>query len=1366
MTVSNKIQKLTPEQRAVLRARLQKKYLEGGDSIPRRPDPTEWPLSFAQERLWFLDQLEPGPQYNDYTAWRFTGPLNVPVLERSLNEVVRRHEALRAIFPRVDGQPAQVVLPQMWVPVPVVDLSGLPDDGPEERRTATAERLGFEEVVRPFDLATGPLVRALALRMASGDHQLVLNMHHIVCDGWSAIILNREMGLSYDALSRDRSWRLPELPIQYADYAWWQRQWLRGSVLDKQLAWWKETLAGMAPLLELPTDRPRPKTRSGRGIRLYVLLPGRLAAGLQALAQREGATSFMAQLAAVAALLHRWSGQDDISIGTPTAGRNREELEGMIGFFVNTLVLRTGLAGDPSFREILRRVRETTVGAFAHQDVPFERLVEEVQPDRGLAYTPLFQVMFASQVGGQEAPPPVSREGETGQLGMAGLKISNRTAKFDLVFHFWDEPGGLGGWMELDADLFDVPTVLRMVRHLEVLLAGAIAAPDAPISRLPLLTPEERQQLVLEWNDTAVERPEETIPAMLAAQAERTPGALALVFGEERLTYAEVWRRATPLAGRLRELGVGPDVPVAISAERSMELLIAILAVLGVGGTVVPLDPAHPAERLELMLEDSGAAVLLRSKDLKDLNDLKDFKDEKLSGGLSFESLRSFGSFLLPDHLGYIIFTSGTTGRPKGIALSQRALVNMVRWHRAAYGGGRRVLGFSSFSFDVFFQELLTALASGGSLHLLSEEARRDAEAMARFIEEERIEEAVVAVVVLQQIAEAVEERPERLASLRWVTTVGEAMKITPAVVRLLEALPQARLRNFYGPAETHGITALTLDGPPSTWPAGPPIGRPIANTQTHLLDRFDQSGEPVPAIVPGDLHIGGSALARGYAGRPDLTAERFVPDPFAMAPGGRLYRTGDLARCRPDGVIEFLGRIDHQVKIRGIRIEPAEIEAALVRHPAVLEAVVLVHDEGGPVGKRLVAYFVSEGPPGGRPPTAEELRTFLAGSLPEVMLPALFVPLDALPLTPHGQVDRRILLGLGARLGEEAAPEDERTVVLPRDPMEEAVAAIWEEVLGVARPSVHDSFFALGGHSLLATQLVSRVRKTLGVELPLRDLFEGPTIAEMAARVRTLAASRTEEERAALVVVQPHGERPPLVLVHPVGGHVLCYAPLAEHLGPEQPLLAFESTGEETTIEAMAGRYLSELLSAGRPGGPHHLGGWSMGGLVAFEMARQLAARGSTLERVLLFDTTAPGQYGDLPAEPALLLGFAGDLLARLDLHLPAELAAAVRTVGLDRGLALLQAEARRHGLPLDVDEARRLFHVYRTNFAALPTYSGGPYAGRVILFRPEGATHDTTEVWRKLAPDLEVLTVPGDHHSMLRPPHVAVVAEALAPA
>jgi amino acid adenylation domain-containing protein len=772
-----------------------------------------------------------------------------------------------------------------------------------------------------------------------------------------------------------------------------------------------------------------------------------------------------------------------------------------------------------------------------------------------------------------------------------------------------------------------------------------------------------------------------------------------------------------------------------------MDLLIATLGVFAAGGAVVPLDPAHPQERLEYTLEDSGAVVALRDGDLEP----RQGRSTVARGGNPGRGL--------PDHLGYIIYTSGTTGRPKGIALTQRALVNMARWHIAEYGGGRRMLGFTSFSFDVFFQELLTTLASGGSFHLISEETRRDAEAMARVIEEERIEEALVAVVVLQQLAEAVEEQPERLASLRWVTTVGEALKITPAVVRLFEALPQVRLRNFYGPAETHGITAHTLSGPPASWPATAPIGRPIANTQIHILDR---NGELTPAIVPGDLHIGGIALARGYAGRPDLTAERFVPDPFSATPGGRLYRTGDLARWRPDGVIEFLGRLDHQVKIRGIRVEPAEIEAALVRHPVVREAVVLVQDEGGPTGKRLVAYLVTDGEaldPGA-------LRSFLARSLPEVMLPALYVPLDALPLTPHGKVDRRLL----ARLGAEAAPEAERQVVLPRDSMEESVSAIWEEVLGIEGPSVHDNFFSLGGHSLLATQLLSRVRKSLGAELPLRDLFEAPTIAEMAARVRELTAGMAVEKRTALVRVQPHGERPPLVLVHPVGGHVLCYAPLAEQLGPDQPLLAFESTGEETTIEAMAERYLAELQRV-QPAGPYHLGGWSMGGLIAFEMARKLTARGAIVDRVVLFDTTAPGRYGEPPEEPTLLLGFAGDLLARLDLGVPAELAAAVRTLGVDRGLALLQAEARRHGLPLDVDEARRLFHVFTTNFAALFPYTGGPYAGRVVLFRPEGATHDTAADWRALAPDLEILPMPGDHHSMLRTPHVAVVADALSP-
>ncbi|HJX29912.1 MAG TPA: condensation domain-containing protein, partial [Thermoanaerobaculia bacterium] len=561
MSVSDRITKLTPEQRAVLRARLQKKYMEGGDSIPLRPDPTVWPLSFSQERLWFLDQLEPGAQYNDYTAYRFTGPLNVPALERSLNEVVRRHEALRSIFPMVDGEPRQIALPEMWVPMPVVDVSGLP----EEMRTVAAEQLGGDEVRRPFDLATGPLVRALVLRTAPGDHRVVLNMHHIVCDGWSALIINRELALIYDSLSRGVSWYLPELPIQYADYAHWQRQWLRGAVLEKQVAWWKEQLDGAPPLLEMPSDRPRPRARSGRGTRLYLILPGRLASGLQTLAQREGATGFMAQLAVVAVLLHRWSGQDDLSIGTPTAGRNRVELEGMIGFFVNPLVLRMRLDGDPSFREVLRRVREATVGAFAHQDIPFERLVEEVQPDRDLSYTPLFQVMFASQVGGAEAAPEMSGEGSAAQLGMVGLPISNQTAKFDLVFHFWEEPGSLGGWMELDVDLYDTPTVLRLLGHLEVLLGGIVADPDAPVSTLPLLTEAERQQVVHEWNDWTIQRPEETIPEMILAQAARTPDALALVFGDERLSYAEAFRRASALADHLRDLGAGPDAPVGIS---------------------------------------------------------------------------------------------------------------------------------------------------------------------------------------------------------------------------------------------------------------------------------------------------------------------------------------------------------------------------------------------------------------------------------------------------------------------------------------------------------------------------------------------------------------------------------------------------------------------------------------------------------------------------------------------------------------------------------------------------------------------------------------------------------------------------------
>ncbi len=889
----------------------------------------------------------------------------------------------------------------------------------------------------------------------------------------------------------------------------------------------------------MPTDRPHPKVRSGRGARLYLLFPTRLAEGLQAIAQREGVTLFVAQLAVVKILLHRWSGQDDISVGTATAGRNRIELESLIGFFVNTLVLRTGLSGEPTFRELLGRVREATLGAFAHQDIPFERLVEELHPHRDLTHTPLFQVMFAAQVTDSSGPSAGSEA--AGDLSLRGLEISNQTAKFDLVFHLVDDPGGLGGWVELDTDIYEPATILRMIGHLEVLFGSAIAEPDVPIWRLPLLTAAEEAA-----GAPRVERhrgyprraDRETAFAMFAAQAERTPEALALVFGDERLTYAETRRRTSALAGRLRELGVGPDSPVAICAERSMELLIAMLAVLEAGGAYVPLDPAHPAERLEYMLADSGARVLMSSppNPLSHLPpSLSPGEGERRwseGGEPGHKALDAFplsrrgvegrwergtgGEVLpLPDHPGYIIYTSGTTGRPKGIALTQRALVNMVRWHIGAYGGGRRVLGFSSFSFDVFFQELLTALASGGSLHLLTESARRDAEAMARYIEEEKIEEMVLAVVVLQQLAEVCEGREERLASLRWVTTVGEAMKITPAVARLFERLPACRLRNFYGPAETHGITAHMLAGPPGTWPAGPPIGRPIANARQYILDR---NGAPVPAVVPGELFLGGVSLARGYTGKPDLTAERFVPNPFSEQPGERLYKTGDLARWQPDGVIDFLGRIDHQVKIRGIRVEPAEIEAALSRHPDVREAVVLVQDEGGVTGKRLVAYFAAESDP----PPPEALRAFLGRSLPEVMIPSLFVPLPALPLTPHGKVDRRVL----ARMGSEAAIqlEAERPFEPPRDPVEQELAGIWGQVLAAERVGRHDSFFALGGHSLLATQLLARVTRAFGVELPLRDLFERPTVAELADRIRS---ARTVLAGPAPPPITPRPERP-----------------------------------------------------------------------------------------------------------------------------------------------------------------------------------------------------------------------------------------------
>jgi amino acid adenylation domain-containing protein len=1362
--LARRLESLSPKQRRLLELRMaRERGPEPAPGIPALPrDGRPFPLSFAQQRLWFLDQLEPGSSwYNMPIPLRLEGRLDVAALTSALAELEHRHEAWRTTFaPAEDGSEetaVQIVGPPTGLPLRRVDLRALP----EERREAELMRLAYLEARRPFDLARGPLARAVLFSRAEDDHALLLSLHHVVCDGWSLGVLVREMGALYDAFRNGRPSPLPPLPLQYADFAAWQRQVLSGPALDKLLAYWKQQLVGLPPLLELPADRPRPAVQTFRGATLPVALPAGTTAAVQALSRRCGATPFMTLLAAFLAFLHRYTRQADLAVGSPIANRSRAEIEGLIGFFVNTLVLRTDAGGDPTFAELLARVRAVASGAYAHQDLPFETLVDAVAPERQLSHNPLFQVMFLLQ----NAPMP--------ELAVAGLTLSplpmrGGSSKFDLSLHFWEGTPEITGYFEYNLDLFDAATIARMADHLVRLIEGALADPDRRISALPLISPAERRQVLQDWNDTLGDYPREAcLHHLFAAQAERTPDALAVIDAVrgERLTYRELGRLADRLARRLRSLGVGPDVPVAICLRRSPAMTVAVLATLAAGGAYVPIDPTYPRERLEMMLAIAKPRVLLTETGLREALPAGEFPvlcldvEEEEAGDA--DDLRAVP--VSPDNLAYVIFTSGSTGVPKGVAMPHRPLVNLMAWQleSSTLGAGAKTLQFASLSFDVSCQELFSTWAAGGTLVLISEELRLDAAALLDVLRGLAVERLFMPFVALQQLAEIAAEREDFPEALREVVTAGEQLQITQAVAALFTRLPEARLFNQYGPSETHVATAYTLPGAASGWPALPSIGVPVANTRILLLDA---ALGPVPVGVPGELYIGGDCLARGYLARPDLTAERFVPDLFGSG-GERLYRTGDLARWRPDGTLDFLGRTDQQLKIRGFRVEPGEIEAALAAHPAVREAAVVAREDLGGA-RRLAAYVVAQGvdeSAASLQVSPSALRSWVRERLPDYMVPSVFQFLEALPLTPSGKVNRRALPALQA-----SAAGEEEGAVPPRTPLEEDLAAIWRGLLGIERVGVHDSFFELGGHSLLAVRLLARVRRQLGKDLPLASLFASPTIGHLAALIER--EDSVSSARAPLVELQKGGgTKRPLFLVHPVGGSVFCYLQLARALGADQPVYGLQypdddSAAAPASLEELAGRYLNELRAV-QPAGPYRLGGWSMGGVVAFEMARQLAANGEEVEQLAVLDVPAPGR-GATADDQTVLAWFARDLAGLLAKPLPADLG----EVPPGAPLPEVFAWAQRAGLlpdDLDFATALRRFEIFKTNLRLVESYAAQPYPGRLHLFRAADSHFqdpgDSTLGWGSLAAGVDLRQLPGDHWAIVRPPVVEEVAAAL---
>ena len=1066
------------------------------------------PTSFAQQRLWFLEQLDPGKSvYTILYAVRFESRIDLRALTLSVNEIVRRHESLRTRFATVDGQPMQVIDRESNFALQVADLSGLPKSEQDRAIRREAEREGTE----PFDLSAGPLFRARLLLLGAEHSVLLITVHHIVIDGWSVGVVFQELAALYEAFSNHRQSPLPEPEVQYADYSVWQRDSLQAGALEDQVAFWKTLLAGAPAALDMATDRQRPAVQSFEGARRYGELPAALTDRLRAFSRRERATLFMTLLAAFDVLLWRYSGQEDIVVGTPLAGRVRSELEGIVGLFANTLPIRTDLTGNPGFRELLRRVREVALDVYAHQDVPLDRLVEKLRPERSLSHAPLFQVVFALE----NTPQPLNLPG----LSMTWIEVDRGTARADLSLFASDKGAGVTCMWEYSTDLFDHDTIERMMLNYQAVLESVLDNPDVPIGSLSTCAAAERRRLVVEWNALRTEpAPAGCMQEVFEDQAERMPDAFAVVCGTERLTYRRLNARANQLAHYLRARGVRPETRVGVCLERSAAMIVSLLAVLKAGGSYVPLDPGYPADRLAFMLRDSRVSVLITERRCLDAlppqvaHTIYIDDDAAIAG----ESTANLSSGVTPDNLAYVIYTSGSTGRPKGVEVTHGSVVHLFTATREPLGfrDGDVWTVVHSSGFDLSVWEIWGSLLQGGTLVVVPLPVVQSPADLFAVVRRE-------AVTILSQTPSALRAllaaRQQALASdsrdwsVRLIVCGGDALDADLAADLKRLDTP---VWNFYGPTEaTVWATCGPIDAAESDLPSS--IGRPIADIEVYLLDDRHQL---VPIGVPGELLIGGVALARGYLDRPELTAERFIPHPFSERPGARLYRTGDLGRYRAGGNLEFLGRLDHQVKLRGFRIELGEIETLLSQHQDVAQAVVLVRGNRSDT-RKLVAYIV----PQGRTPNLDDLRRLLRQSLPDYMVPSAFVMLDTMPLTPNRKVDRTALPAPDA-----SAASPTGLAEAPRNLVEDMLAQIWAKVLGCDVVGVHDNFFAIGGHSLLAAQVISRVRDGFDVELPLRAMFESPTVAGLSEILSRIIA-RQEGLHAAPLVPVSRAERLPL---------------------------------------------------------------------------------------------------------------------------------------------------------------------------------------------------------------------------------------------
>ncbi|MEV4892005.1 amino acid adenylation domain-containing protein [Nonomuraea sp. NPDC055795] len=1335
--LSERLAKLTPEQRSLLDARL--KGLNAAPPelrrVPKRTRRDRVRLTVDQERIWLIHQFDPAdPVYNVHFGIRLRGALDVRAMERAVNAFVERHEAMRTTFETEDLRPVMVLHDAMPITVRHEDLR----DVARERREAEMLRVANDEVSRPFDLAKGPLLRITLIRLADREHVMVINVDHLVWDRGVTGIFEAEVAELYTAFVTGRAPELAELPIQYADYAAWQPLWLREEVSRRHLPYWKKTLEGAPMALELPADRPRPPVQTFNGARYQFRMTRELTLAIKELARREDVTVNVALLAAWQLLLHRYTGQGDIVLGTTSSTRSRPETEPVVGYFLTMLPLRTHVGGEMTFRELLRATRATMVGAFEHHDTPFGTLLDELDVPRDPSRNPLYQVSFIFVDFNED---PVRMAG----LGVGPVTFDNHSAKDDCMLCIWDEEAladHFFGLFEYNTDLFDEATLARMWRHLERVLEQVVADPGARVGELSLTAPDEVATLVSDWNRTHAERePGVCLEELVRRQARATPDAVAVSCGPDRLTYAQLVDRAARLAGELRGRGVRCEDVVGVCAERSCELVAGLLGVLMSGAAYLPMDPDFPPGRLAAMAADAGARIVLTQSRLLDRLDAAQGERVLLDrepAGPPYPGEPELDG----ERLAYVIYTSGSTGRPKGVEITHRSLVNLLEAmaDEVGLGHGDVLAAVTSISFDIAGLELYAPLIRGARVVLVPRERAADARGLAALLG------ACGATVV-----QATPATWHLLTEAGWrndgglrVITGGEALP--PALARELAGRPGLTW-NVYGPTETTiWSTARRMD----SGSEAVSIGRPLANTQVYVLDELLR---PVPVGMPGELVIGGAGLARGYRGHPALTSERFVPDHLGGEPGARLYRTGDQVRYRPDGNLVFLGRDDGQVKLRGFRIELGEIESRLAACPGVGRAVALVREDR-PGDRRLVAYHTGERVP------PEQLREHMGAFLPDYMIPSAFVRLDAFPLNTSGKLDRRALPAPSHRPGGD--------YVAPRDPVELEVAKIWEDVLGARPVGLHDRFFDLGGHSLLVLRLMAEIERRFGRELPMAAIFQGATVERFA---RVLRDGYRQEEREHLVELRP-GTGRPLFFAHPAGSEVVCYMPFAKLLKPDdRPLFAIASPPVRdgafpyASFEERAAAYAA-LIRAKQPEGPYDLTGWCYGGINGFAIARELERQGQHVS-LLLLDAYGPEEIpqGEDPGRAAIVEGLA----LNLEWDRAAELKPLDELSAMsDEDHLTYLVELARGGDYLPPDSGREqvntFLELWTANLRLMWRYRPTPMRGTLTLIRAAEEEPSLFDTWRPLASKgLEVRVVPGNHYTMMREPRIADLALAV---